>query len=119
MLTDSYALGAGGTLLTFTKRFADANVSQYSVAGLTPNTARELSIKHEISSSGQVRTIVSLDEADEIGTPPSTKVEKSRVYLVIQRAPSKSAGGVKNTITRLKTLVDNTSFQDAILNLEV
>jgi hypothetical protein len=119
MLNDSYTLGLSGNLLTFTKRFADLNASQFSVAGLTPNSERALKISHEQSSNGQVRTIVSLDENDEIGVPPSTKVEKTRVYLVIQRAPSKSAAGVKATISRLKTLVDDTAFQDKLLNLEV
>lgn len=119
MLNETYTLGVTPNNLVYTKLFADANNSAYSVSGLTPNTAREMSVKHETSGSGQVRTVIDLTEKDEIGVAPSTKVETSRVYLVIQRAPSKSAVSVKAALSRLKTLVDDTAFQDKLLNREV
>lgn len=119
MLLDTYTLGTGGTSLLFAKQFPDANNSRYSVAGLALNAARTLTVSHQTSSDGSVRTMVSLDETDVDPGSTSGQTKTSRVYLVIQRSSFKSAADVKATITRLKTLVDNTTFQDSLLNREV
>lgn len=119
MLNNTYTLGTTTSELTFTKQFPDANKSQFSVTGLAPNAARTMLVSHETLSTGRVRTMVSLDETDVNPASPTGATAQSRVYLVIDRQPYKTAQAVKDSIRRLKTLVDDTAFQDALLNREV
>lgn len=119
MLNNTYTLGTTTSELTFTKQFPDANKSQYSVVGLAPNAERTLVVSHETLSSNRVRTMVSLNETDVNPASPTGATAQSRVYLVIDRQGFKTAAQVKDTIRRLKTLVDDTAFQDALLNREV
>lgn len=119
MLNDTLALGLSGTLLTFTKRFPDAQKSVFSVVGLSPNAARTLTVSHQPAGNGDVRSMISLDETDVDPGSSTGATKQTRLYLVLQRPSTKSAADCKAIFTRLKTLVDDTGFQDKFLNQEV
>lgn len=119
MLQDSYTLGVTPNNLTFVKRFPDANKSQFSVSGLSANAARTLTVSHQPAANGDVRTMIDLSEVDVDPGSTSGATKTTRCYLVLQRPATKSAADVKSIFARLKTLVDDTAFQDKILNQEV
>lgn len=119
MLSDTQILGITPNNLTFVKRFPDANKSQFAVAGLAANAARTLDVSHQQSSDGSVRSMISLNEVDVNPGSAVGKTDTTRVYIVIQRPATKSAGDVKAIFARLKTIVDSTAIQDQILNQEV
>lgn len=119
MLNDTIALGTSGTLLTFVKRFPDALKSLFSVVGLTSNAARTMTVSHQPAGDASVRSMISLDETDVDPSSSAGATKQTRLYLVLQRPSTKSATDCKAMFARLKTLVDDTAFQDKFLNQEV
>lgn len=118
MLNATYTLGVTPNNKVFTKQFDSPGASTYSVAGLTPNTAFVMNVSHSTTAKS-IRTLVSLDKM--VGDPATPEVApiKARVYLNIDRPKFMSAADVKIMISQLKTLVDDTVFQDSLLNGEV
>lgn len=116
MLADTLALGAAGTLLTYSKQFGDAQLgASYIVKGLTVATSANLKIKHQQDKSGTVRTLIDLSTNVPVSGSTTGAYRTRRVYLNIVRNPEDSAADIKADITRLKTIVDNTTLQDDIL----
>jgi len=115
MLADTYALGAGGTLLTFSKQFGDAQAGARYVTGSSLATLATLSVQHRSEKSGVVRRLIDL--STNVPVPGSTTgaYTTRRVYLNIVQGPNDSAADLKADLTRLKTIVDNTALQDLIL----
>lgn len=63
--------------------------------------------------------MISLDEVDVDPGSSQGATKTSRLYVVLQRPSTKSAADCKAMFARLKTLVDDTAFQDKFLNQEV
>jgi hypothetical protein len=72
-------------LSTFDLQAADLGKSVYSVAGLTPPSAKLLTVSHETGKSGEARHLVRLDrtEVDAYGVPATVST-----YVVQVRPPS-------------------------------
>lgn len=119
MLADTYTLGTSGDALTFAKRFPDNNKSVFSVAGLPASMARTFTVSHQPTSSGRNRTLVRLDEVDAIPGDSQGRTSQSSLYIVLERSSFKSQTDCLAMFKRLKTLVDDQTFQSKILNLEV
>jgi hypothetical protein len=120
MLADTLALGAGGTLLTYSKQFGDAQLgASYTVVGLTVAAAANLKVKHQQDKSGTVRTLVDL--STNVPVPGSTTGQYTtrRLYLNYVRGVNDTAADIKADFTRLKTIVDSTSIQDQLLASQV
>lgn len=116
MLADTLALGAAGTLLTFSKKFGDAQMgAHYSVVGLTTATSADLKVKHQQDKSKTIRTLIDLSTNVPIPGSTTGAFTTRRVYLNIVRNPEDTAADIKADLTRLKTIVDNTALQDQIL----
>lgn len=120
MLADTLALGTGGTLLTYGKKFGDAQLgASYTVVGLTPSAAANLSIKHQREKSGTVRTLIDLSTNVPVAGSTTGAYTTRRVYLNIVRGVNDTAADMKADLTRLKTIVDSTALQDQILAEQV
>lgn len=119
MFADSITLGASPNNLVFAKRFADQNLSRYSVAGLAATAARTLSVSHQPSTAGRTRSMWDLSETDVDPASATGATQQSRLYIVLDRSSFKSAADVKAMFARLKTFVDSTPLQDQFLNQEV
>lgn len=116
MLPDTLALGAGGTALTYSKRYGDAQLgSSYSVVGLPTASAANCSVKYQTDKSGTVRTLIDLSTNAPVPGAVNGAFGTRRLYLNIVRGPNDSAADVKADFTRLKTIVDSTTLQDQIL----
>jgi hypothetical protein len=59
------------------QRYADANKSVFSVAGLTPPNEKLLTVSHETGKAGEQRHLVKLDrtEVDAFGVPGTVSVK--------------------------------------------
>lgn len=120
MLADTLALGAGGTLLTYGKKYGDAQLgASYTVTGLTTATAANLAVKHQRDKSGTVRTLIDLSTNVPVVGSTTGAYTTRRVYLNIVRNPSDTVADVKADLTRLKTIVDSTALQDQLLAEQV
>lgn len=120
MLADTLALGAAGTLLTYSKQFGDAQLgASYTVVGLTAATSANLKVKHQSDKSGTVRSLIDLSTNVPVAGSTTGAYTTRRIYLNIVRNPSDSAADIKADITRLKTIIDSTAIQDQILALQV
>lgn len=120
MLSDTLALGTGGTLLNYKKQYGDAQLgASYVVAGLTTATAAALKVKHQQGKSGKVRRLIDLSTNVPVVGSTTGAYTTRRMYLVIEQGPSDSATDVKADFTRLKTIVDSTAIQDQVLAGEV
>lgn len=116
MLADTLALGASGTLLTYGKQYGDAQSgARYSVTGLALASQATCSVQHRTDKSKTRRILIDL--STNVPVPGSTTGAFStrRVYLNIVAGPNDSAADIKADITRMKTIVDNTSLQDQII----
>lgn len=71
--------------VTYVQRYADANKSVFSVAGLTPPNEKLLTVSHETGKAGEQRHLIRLDrtEVDAFGVPGTVSV-----YTVIVRPPN-------------------------------
>lgn len=119
MLPETYSLGTTvGNVFTYVKQFADRAISVFSVSGRTPNTSREASIKHELASSGQLRSVVDTTDRN-VPVAETGKVETSRVYTVFQKAPNQSTADMKLLVERHYSLIQAAGFQDKLFNQEV
>jgi len=120
MLSDTLALGTGGTLLNYKKQYGDAQAgASYTVAGLTLSTAANLKVKHQQAKSGVVRRLIDLSTNVPVVGSTTGAYKTRRLYLVIEQGPSDTAADVKADFTRIKTIVDSTAIQDQILAGEV
>jgi hypothetical protein len=81
-------------------RYADANKSVFSVAGLTPPNELKLSVSHDTGKNGEARHQVRIDrtEVDAFGVAATLSV-----YTVIVRPPNTAltAAIVKEAINQL------------------
>jgi hypothetical protein len=118
MLDPTYTLGTTPNNLVFSRRGGDEDSSAYSVQGLTPSTARTMSVAHQSTKNGGTRSVISLDEVDVNPGSPQGNTETTRVYIVIQRPSFKTAAQLKGTVDRIKSIVSNTTLVDALLNAE-
>jgi hypothetical protein len=71
--------------VSYALRYADADKSVFSVAGLTAPTEKKLTVSHETGKAGEARHLVRLDrtEVDSYGVPATVSV-----YAVIVRPPN-------------------------------
>jgi len=116
MLADTLALGAGGTLLTYGKQFADKDAgASYTVTGLATSSAANLSVKHQTEKSGTIRHLIDLSTNVPVVGSTTGAYKTRRTYLVLVQNPSDTAADMKADLTRLKTIVDSTALQDQIL----
>jgi hypothetical protein len=103
-------------LLTYGKLYGDANEgAKYSVSGLSPAAAATLSVQHRTDKSKTVRTLIDLSTNVAVIGSLTGAFTTRRVYLNIVRGVNDSAADIKADLTRLKTIVDDTAFQDQIL----
>lgn len=119
MLLDVYTLGSGGDAIVYSKQFADSGKSKFNVQGLTAVEAQSLTVSHQPSSTGRVRTMVRLDSMAPVTGLNGPVGVQSSVYLVLDRAPALSAVNAKKLISRLNTVIDDADFISALLNQEV
>lgn len=116
MLADTLALGAGATLLTFSKQFGDAQAgASYSVVGQTLATSSNLAVKYQKDKSNVQRTLIDLSTNVPVTGSTTGAFRTRRMYLNIVRHPEDTAADVKADFTRMKTIVDNVALQDQIL----
>lgn len=116
MLADTLALGAGGTLLTYGKKYGDAQLgASYTVTGNTQATAANLFFKYQQDKSGTVRTLIDL--STNVPVPGSTNgaYTTRRSYYNIVRGSNDSVADIKADISRMVTILSNTSLLDQIL----
>jgi hypothetical protein len=87
-------------LSVFDLRAADLNRSEYSVAGLTLPNERKMTVSHEVTKDGVVRSMVRIDETvvDAVLVPATASV-----YMVVVRPPNTAVTDVilTNTVNRL------------------
>ncbi len=81
---------------------ADAGSSKFSVAGITPPSAKEMSVSHQTGKSGEARHLVRLDrtEVDAYGVPATVST------YVVQVRPPNSALTNAICIEEVNRLVD-------------
>lgn len=120
MLNNTYTVGTSPYNLTFTKRFDTENAGVFTVKGLAPSVARDMSVKHQAGKGGKSNRHMA-DTTYTYAVPGTTTgaTYNDRVYLVVDRNGLTSDADIKGQIATFIALVNSPGFIDSLLAKEV
>jgi hypothetical protein len=115
MLTDTQTLGT--TTVTFTRRVAAGQTSQFVPSGDTPANERKLRVGHEVTKSGTVNTLYAVSHVKLDAASPTGATALASVQVKIIRPRFVSAADMSLIVDQVKTGLTTTVI-NALLNQE-
>lgn len=104
MLADTQTLGT--VAVSFIRRKADGNKSQFVPAGDTPSTERKFVVAHETQKNGNVKSLIGLSHVKLDPGSTSGATRQIVVNVTITRPPFSTATDVKLAVDQLRSALD-------------
>lgn len=118
MLNNTYTWGVAPNNLTFVKLYGDAGKAPFAVAGLTPATARTLTVSHQPASGGTTRSMIRFDRSDPVAGSTSGAFKRSSAYLVLAPSSEQSDAEKRYMLAHIAAALADATFVTAFLNGE-
>lgn len=118
MLNSTYTWGTAPNNLTFVKLFGDAGKAPFAVQGLTPSTARTMTVSHQPAANGAVRSMIRVDRTDPVAGSPVGATKRSSAYIVLASSAEQSDAERRYMLDHLKAALSDAAFVTAFLNGE-
>lgn len=118
MLNNTYTWGTAPNNLTFVKLYGDAGKAPFSVSGLTPSTARTLTVSHQPAAGGTTRSMIRFDRVDPVVGSTTGAVKRSSAYLVLAPSSEQSDQEKRYMLAHIAAALADSTFVTAFLNGE-